>query len=123
MRSIAPILISIVGKVTDLVQGFSDFIKKNKELTSEIRKNVQEAEDMNSIYGTELPRSYSLYNSELKTNEELMKDSRTATQRAIDTGLALHNVQNRRITTEDIIADALKNIKHNQKKQHKQLRN
>ena len=113
--TIAPILISIVGKVTDLVQGFSNFIKKNKELTSEIRKNVEEAENQNQIYGTDLPRSYSLYNSELKTNEELMKDSRTATQRAIDTGLALHNVQNRRITTEDIIADALK--KHQEQSQ------
>jgi TP901 family phage tail tape measure protein len=108
-ETIAPILVSIVGKVTDIVQGFSDFIKNQKEVQSEIRKNVQEAEDLNEIYGTKLPRAYSLYNSEVKNNEELMKDSRTATERAIDVGMALHRQQNKRVTTEDIISEALAN--------------
>ena len=108
-ETIAPVLTSIVQKVTDIVQGFSDFIKNQREVTKEIRANVQEAEDMNSIYGTKLPRTYSLYTQEVKNSEEALKDSRTATERAIDVGMALHRQQDRRITTEDIISEALAN--------------
>lgn len=108
-QTIAPVLTSIVEKVTDIVQGFSDFIKNQREVTKEIKANVEQAKDQNKIYGTELPRAYSLYGSGVKNSTDLVKDSRTATERAIDVGRALHEQQNRRITTEDIIADALAN--------------
>lgn len=108
-QTIAPVLTSIVEKVTDIVQGFSDFIKNQREVTKEVRANVEQAKEQNKIYGTELPRAYSLYGSGVKESTDAVKDSRTATQRAIDAGLALQSVQNRRITTEDIIAEALAN--------------
>lgn len=108
-ETIAPILTSIVQKVTDIVQGFSDFIKNQREVSKEVRKNVEEAKEQNKIYGTELPRAYSLYGSGVKESTDAIKDNRTATQIAIDVGMALHNQQNRRITTEDIISEALAN--------------
>tara|TARA_Y100001972_G_scaffold80229_1_gene97455 strand:+ start:1 stop:2403 length:2403 start_codon:yes stop_codon:yes gene_type:complete len=120
-ETIAPILTSIVQKVTDIVQGFSDFIKNQREVTKEVRANVAEAKEQNKIYGTELPRAYSLYGSSIKNSTELQKDSRTATERAIDVGLELHKQQHKRITTEDIIADALEEHGHLQEETTKAM--
>ena len=50
-----------------------------------------------------------MYGSGVKNSTDLVKDSRTATERAIDVGMALHNLQDKRITTEDIISEALAN--------------
>ena len=107
---IAPALTALVESVTKVVRKFTDFISNQREVTAEIRKNVEEAENQNQIYGTDLPRAYSLYGSGVKESTDALKDSRSATQRAIDAGMALHNLQSDRITTEDIVADALANF-------------
>ena len=53
-ETIAPILISIVGKVTDIVQGFSDFIKNRKlqkklELMLSKQKNKTKFMELNYL--------------------------------------------------------------------------
>ena len=105
--TIAPILISIVGKITDIVQGFSDFIKNQKEVTAEIRKNVEEAEKQEGIYGTKLPRAYSVYGSGVSEATDATTDFRTATQIAIDTAMKYKDANFGRLATDQIIADAL----------------
>ena len=106
-ETIAPVLTSIVGKVTDIVQGFSDFIKNQREVTKEVRANVEQAKEQNKIYGTELPRAYSLYGSGVQNSTDLIKDSRTATERAIDTAMKYKDANFGRLATDQIIADAL----------------
>tara|TARA_B100000575_G_C23141070_1_gene664032 strand:+ start:1739 stop:4162 length:2424 start_codon:yes stop_codon:yes gene_type:complete len=107
---IAPALTALVESVTKVVRKFTDFITNQREVSAEIRKNIEEAENQNQIYGTDLPRAYSLYGSGVKESTDALKDSRSATQRAIDAGMVLHNLQSDRITTEDIVADALANF-------------
>ena len=107
---IAPALTALVQNVTKVVQKFTDFINNQREVTAEIKKNVEEAENQNQIYGTDLPRAYSLYGSGVKESTDALEDARSATQKAIDEGMILHNLQKERITTEDIVADALANF-------------
>jgi len=105
--TIAPILISIVQKVTDIVTSFSDFIKNQKEVTAEVKKNVEEAKKQEGLYGTKLPRAYSLYGSGVNTATDATTDFRTATEKAIDIGTKYADMNNGRLATDQIIADAL----------------
>ena len=87
---------------------------KNSDAVEDIENEIQEVEkeiDKSvGLYGTELPQAYTLYGVGVDKSTEALEDSRTATQRAIDVGMALHNLQSDRITTEDIVADALANF-------------
>ena len=106
---IAPALTSLVEKVTKIVTKFSSFITKTRELTAEVRANVEASEKQNEIYGTKLPRAYSLYGSGIKDTNDLLVDSRTATERAIDVGKKFQDMNSGRLTTDQIIHDAMKN--------------
>ena len=107
---IAPALTALVEGVTKTVRKFTDFISNQREVTAEIRKNVEEAENQNQIYGTDLPRAYSLYGSGVSEATDATTDFRTATQIAIDTALKYKDANFGRLATDQIVADALENF-------------
>ena len=107
---IAPALTALVESVTKVVRKFTDMISSHREFKAEMREVEKELDKSVGLYGTELPKAYTLYGVGVDKSTEALEDSRSATQRAIDAGMALHNLQSDRITTEDIVADALANF-------------
>ena len=106
---IAPALTSLVEKVTKIVQKFTNFIGRTRELNAEIQANVEASEKQNEIYGTKLPRSYNVYGTAIKDTTGELKDHRTATERAIEMGTKYSNMNSGRLATDQIIHEAMKN--------------
>ena len=107
---IAPALTALVEGVTKTVRKFTDFISNQRELNAEMDKNIEEAKEQVGLYGTDLPRSYNMYGSAIKTTTDEVIDHRTATEKAIEAGRRYTDMNNGRLATDQIVADALENF-------------
>ena len=107
---IAPALTALVQNVTKVVRKFTDFIGNQRELNQAMNENMEEAKKQVGLYGTDLPRSYDLYGSAIKTTTDEVIDHRTATEKAIEAGRRYTDMNNGRLTTDQIVADALENF-------------
>jgi TP901 family phage tail tape measure protein len=107
---IAPALTALVEGVTKTVRKFTDFISNQRELNAEMDKNIEEAKEQVGLYGTDLPRSYNMYGTAIKTTTDEVIDHRTATEKAIEAGRRYTDMNNGRLTTDQIVADALENF-------------
>jgi TP901 family phage tail tape measure protein len=107
---IAPALTALVEGVTKTVRKFTDFISNQRELNAEMDKNIEEAKEQVGLYGTDLPRSYNMYGSAIKTTTDEVIDHRTATEKAIEAGRRYTDMNNGRLSTDQIVADALENF-------------
>ena len=105
---IAPALTALVEGVTKTVRKFTDFISNQRELSAEIKKNVEEADKSVGLYGTKLPRAYDVYGTSVKDTTDELIDHRTATEKAIEMGTKYADMNNGRLATDQIVADALK---------------
>jgi TP901 family phage tail tape measure protein len=105
---IAPALTALVEGVTKTVRKFTDFISNQRELSAEIKKNVEEADKSVGLYGTKLPKAYDVYGTSVKDTTDELIDHRTATEKAIEMGTKYADMNNGRLATDQIVADALK---------------
>jgi TP901 family phage tail tape measure protein len=105
---IAPALTSLVEKITKIIHKTTGLVTKTRELNKEMKENMEAVEGQSGLYGTELPKAYNIYGSAIKETTEDLKDSRTATQRAIDMGTKYSNMNSGRLATDQIIHDAMK---------------
>jgi len=106
-ETIAPALLAVVGFITKIVQETSDFIKSQKEQKDVVVDSSREL----VIMGQEIEKldhSYNAYSQGIFEATTNLVDNRTATEKAIDATRGAERASRERITTQDIVNNALK---------------